>query len=590
MHDETDRARSALSPASHRPPAGDAALLDVEEAIARAEAAAGSRVLGGSGHDGSVAALVAEARAAAERGERVALVAPASSLTEAREALRAISRGRLAVVAHAMSGNGSEELSALLDLGWGVLAAAGPEDAFDLALVARRAAEDSGVPFVVVHALASASSPAGRLVAMVSLPPAADVQAFVGPASRLRPRHDPSHPSLAPVSNRGFGDRLPFALGAAMREYGTLSGRKHDSVERHARAEHPLVLVGSGAVGEALVCAAPALRELGFDVAAVNVAALRPFPGARLVKLLSRALAVGVLEAGDEPIAHAGPLVRETKSAFTDALTWVPGFPGIGRIPRVVTGVMGDRFSVEELAAVCEAMLAAETGRRTFSFVDHEHALPGAPHAPPSSRIHPRDASLRFVLDEASGVDAVVGMVSAALVGTLGLRASSLVRLRGEGAVVELFASRDHARGGMLRRLASLVVASERAAGSAELVARAAPLGLVAVTSEEGVSAELPEETRAAVRERRARVLPLRTGGSGSPWGLAAACAGAAVAVASRAHRITVEPSALVRAVADHAAAHGGPAEACADRARGAFLAASEASSAGERDARGGTS
>ncbi len=559
-------------------------MLDVLEAIQRAESAAGTRVIGGAAHDGEAAALLGTAREAAERGERVAVIVPASSLGSARETMRAAAQGRLSLVAHATSGNGHDDVAGLLDLGWGVLVAAGPEDSFDLALVARRASEDSGVPFVVVHALSSPSATVGRMVATVTLPTTRDVQAFVGPPSRVRPRHDPAHPSLAPVSDRGFGERIPFALGAAMREYGTLSGRRHDSVDKHARADHPLVLVGSGAVGEALVAAAPTLRELGFDVAALAVAALRPFPGARLVKAVSRALAVAVLEASDEPIAHAGPLVREVKGAFTDALTWVPGFPGIGRVPKLVTGVTGDRFGIEELAAVCETMLAAETGKRTFSFVDHEHALPRSSSVHHGGLLHPRDASLRFVVDDPSFAEAVLAIVSATVTATVGLRVSGLVSKRAGGVVLDLFASRDHARGGMLRRPASLVVASATRAESADVIARAAESAVLAITSPGGEAAPLSEETRAAVREKRARVLPLAAG-EGS-WGLAGACAGAAAAVVSRANKILVEPEAVVRAVTEHVSGAKGDADQAAERARRAFSAGLEALTVAERDSR----
>lgn len=582
MHDETDRTRDAASSSSQRATEPRAFTIDVTQAASRAEASARSRLLGGPTADGS-ASLLADARSAAERGERVAILAPASSFTAARAEMRAIARGRLSMVAHALSGNGGEELAGLLDLGWGVLASGSPEDSFDLAVIARRASEDSGVPFVVVHPLASAESAAGRMFAMSSFPVAEDVESFVGPASRVRPRHDPAHPSLAPVSDRGFGERLPFALGAAMREYGAVSGRVHDAAIRHARADHALVLVGSGAVGDALVAAAPSLRELGFDVAAVNVSAFRPFPGARLVKMLSRALSVAVLEAGDEPISHAGPLVREVKSAFTDALTWVPGFPGIGRVPKLVTGVTGDRFGLEELAAVCETMLASETGKRTFSFVDHEHALPRGPGAPR----HARDASVRFLLDEPAHAEPVVTLVSAALAGAVGLRAEARVSARGGAAVVDVHASRDHARGAMLRRPAALVLASERAAAAADVIGRAAPTALLGVTSATGQSVELSEEARAVVRERRARVLPLGVGdAASSPWGIAGACAGATVAVVARAHKVDVEPDVLARIVSESASSSGGAVDVASDRARRAYLATVEALSAAEKDAR----
>ncbi len=46
---------------------------------------------------------------------------------------------------------------ALDDLPLGMLLAAGASEAIDLALIARRAAEDSGVPFLVVHDRAHAA-------------------------------------------------------------------------------------------------------------------------------------------------------------------------------------------------------------------------------------------------------------------------------------------------------------------------------------------------------------------------------------------------------------------------------------------------
>ncbi len=356
-------------------------MTDAASAIAIAEAAVGSRVLSFEPDAlafGAADGLLAAARAAAEKGERVAILARAESIAAARDGMRQIAQARLAVVAHAVSGHGGEELAALSDVGWGVLCASGPEDSFDLTLIARRAAEDSGVPFVVVHGHAHADPGAGRAHAMVALPDEKACQAFVGPATRLRPRHDPAHPSLAPIGDRAFAERVPFALGSALREYANVSGRRHDMFDRIPLGESPLMLVGMGPVGDALFHSITELRARGYDVGAVHVSALRPFPGAKLVKALARALAVTVLEAADEPMSHGGLLARELKSAFTDALTWAPGFPGIGRIPKLFVGVTGPSFDVNDLAAICDNMLADERGRRSFSFSDADHQLPRA--------------------------------------------------------------------------------------------------------------------------------------------------------------------------------------------------------------------
>src|SRR5262249_47739554 len=143
-------------------------------------------------------------------------------------------------------------------------------------------------------------------------------------------------------------------------------------------AESSLVLVGTGPIGDALFCTQSELRARGYEVGAVHITSLRPFPGPRLVKALARALAITVLEPLDEPLAHGALLARDVKSAFTDALTWMPGFPGIGRIPKLFVGAAGAAFDVADLAAACENMLADERGRRIFSFSDVEHVLPRA--------------------------------------------------------------------------------------------------------------------------------------------------------------------------------------------------------------------
>ncbi|MDB4935688.1 MAG: hypothetical protein JWP87_2660 [Labilithrix sp.] len=587
MHDELERtAESPIdSSAPGRPAHARMEMSDAPSAIALAEAAIGSRVLGDAAHTTSAEPLLIEARAAAEKGERVAVIARAEAIAAARDAMRRIAQARLAAVVHAISGHGGEELAALTDVGWGVLCASGPEDSFDLSLIARRAAEDSGVPFVVVHAHGHAGPGAGRAHAMVALPLEKACQAFVGPASRMKPRHDPAHPSLSPIGDRAFVERVPFALASALREYGNVSGRRHDVFDRVPLGEAPLMLVGMGPVGDALFHAVAELRARGYDVGAVHVTALRPFPGARLVKTLARSLAVTVLEPADEPMSHGGLLARELKSAFTDALTWAPGFPGIGRIPKLFVGVTGSSFDVSDLAAICENMLADERGRRSFSFADTEHALP---RSASNEATAGATVSMRWVLDDVASAEVALSTTAAVLASVLGLRAHGIVtpHAGGSGATVDIFASREHARGGMARRGPRLVLATDRGVASSSAVAPLSPGAVLGVLSAGGEPA-LPDAARSIVRERRVRALALAYGGASedTSMAIAATCAGAALAVGARAQRTIVDPVHVARAVAEHFTSRGvadaGPA---AERARRSFEATLEALASAERD------
>lgn len=568
MNDELDRNSEPPTSSARAPAPARVELLDVAGAIAAAERACRSRVFGDPGGRASARAL-SDAISVALDGKRAAVVAPAEQLAASRDTMRRFASARAGIVAHALAGDGSEHLSALADLGWGVLAAAGPEDSFDLSLVARRAAEDSGVPFVVVHGLGQAGHAAGRAVAMVGIPHDENIAALLGDEPLLRAKSA----GRAPAGDRAFAGRVPFALGAALRELGAISGRRHDLFDKAPLGEAALVLVGAGPVGDALLSATGELRGRGYDVASVRITSLRPFPGAQLVKALGRALAITVLEPSDEPLAHGALLARDVKSAFSDALTWVPGFPGIGRVPKLFVGASGPAFDLDDLAAACENMLADERGRRVFSFVDVDDALPRVPRlreGSPDPR-GDREVAIRFVLDAPSAAESVLAAASRALATAVGLRAQSIVTSNGEGAVLDIVASRGRARGGMARRAPRLVVATSRGVSTAGAVIPLAEAAVLAVIGGDPTGV-LPEATRTIVRERRARVLPFSSPDGEGDAMLACIATGAALAMASRAFKAPLEGAEVARVVC--ASVPGAELDTAGARARRAFEAA----------------
>ena len=323
----------------------------------------GERVVVERGRD--VPALVNRSAALAASGERVALVASARDLTAARDALAHIAARRLGLVVHCLDNGpegvdapsdlGSSSALSLADLPWGMLVAVGAAESLDLSLVARRAAEDSGCPFFVVHEKSSAAT--SRRSELLVAPTREMGDSFLGGA-RLAP---PPGGDL-----RAVGARVPFALASALREMEALSVRRLDVLERAPAGDASLALVGFGATGEAMVGQVARLRAGGHEVAAVRVVAWRPFPGPRLVKALSRAVAVCVIDAVDRPLSGS-PLGVELKAAFSDALTWAPGYPGIGRIPRIVSGVCppGRAMTPRDVDALLEHLSSDDRAERT---------------------------------------------------------------------------------------------------------------------------------------------------------------------------------------------------------------------------------
>jgi pyruvate-ferredoxin/flavodoxin oxidoreductase len=315
------------------------------------------------GHD--VPALLARCLQAAGDGERVAVVARATDLASARAELARIAARRLGVVVHCIvepghrgdppSLSGLTPALSLGDLPWGMLVAAGVAEAADLALVARRAAEDSGCPFFVLHQhghahpLESASAPAR------------DLSESVLGGNRMAPPPTGG-------DDRTIAERVPFALGSALRDLEALVGRRQDVLRRAPSAETSLALVGLGPLGDSLLAEADRLRAGGHDVGALRLIAWRPFPGPRLVKALARAHAVSVLEEVDHPLGGGGPLAVELKAAFADAITWAPGYPGIGRVPRIVSAVVGPHrtMAASDVDALVDNLVADERGTRSL--------------------------------------------------------------------------------------------------------------------------------------------------------------------------------------------------------------------------------
>lgn len=495
---------------------------------------------------GEIEALLERARVLAAGGARVALVAHADALASARAALRVIRAERLAVVVHALEG--PEGALALADLGWGVLLASSVRDSLDMTLIARRAAEDSGTPFIVVHERALE-----RHVEPLGAPTRELCEAFLGPSSaRMRSTADAAHPAHAKVGARVFAERVPYALGSAMRELEGLTGRRHDVVERdHAasrggNADSAVMLVAMGAIGDSLLAEAPRLRSAGHDVGAVKVTALRPFPGPRLVRALSRAVAVTVIESVDEPLAQSNFLTRELKAAFADALTWAPEYPGIGHIPRVSSGVIGvgeHVLDALDLDAIVKNVLEGERGKRLFVFGggDADLALPAHPEPPPTAA--PASSFfMRAVLHDPATADACAYLCSSLLGTALALPAHARVgerpKAHGAGATVELVASRDRARGVHRPHAMQLVVLDDAAALIHDNpLARLAHHGTVAVPTRqktpEALWAEMPAYVKAIVFDREAHVVgyALPESAPPAPWLTAAAVAGLTVAV-----------------------------------------------------------
>ncbi len=296
--------------------------------------------------------------------------------------------GARALTSHSLNVHaGHDDVMAVADTGWGIVFARTAQEAGDLALIARRAAEDSQTPFLNVQDGFLTT----HTVENVLLPEPELMERFVGrPQDKLVNLMDPRTPiqtgvvqnqdsyMKGKIAQRAWYDRVEEKLQAAMDEFYSLTGRRYGLIDTYAMDDAEYAIVGMGSMMETARATVDYLRaEQGLRVGIVHVTAFRPFPGPQLVEALSRVRAFSVIERMDNPMAQSNPLTVEIKAAFADALTGANRYPEITRIPTIYSGSagLGSRdVRPGDFIAVVKNMM--EEGRRYFVLgIKHELAL-----------------------------------------------------------------------------------------------------------------------------------------------------------------------------------------------------------------------
>jgi pyruvate-ferredoxin/flavodoxin oxidoreductase len=294
--------------------------------------------------------------------------------------------GARALTSHSLNVHcGHDDVMGVADVGWGMLFGRNVQEAADLALIARRAAEASETPFfniqdgfLTTHTLET-----------VRLPEPEFMKEFVGaPAERIRRLFDTAEPLLSgPVQNqdsymkgkvaqRHFYDLVSPALKEAMQEYGRATGRHYDFLRTYRMEDAQYALVGMGSMMETAESTVDYLRARGMRIGAVSVVSFRPFPSHELALALSNCVAAAVIERADVPLAESNPLTTEVKAALASAHMG-PDAQAAGRIPEIYSGVAGlGGRDVRPGHFVAAAENMANSGKRFFVLgVKHANSL-----------------------------------------------------------------------------------------------------------------------------------------------------------------------------------------------------------------------
>ena len=247
---------------------------------------------------------------------------------------------------------GHDDVMSVADCGWGVLFGRNAQEAGDLCLIARRAAEASCTPFFNVQDGFLTT----HTVESVRLLEPDFMKEFVGkPEDKLLNLMDTANPVMSgvvqnqdsymkgKVAQRWYYDQLPAALDDAFGEFYRKTGRRYGVINPYRCEDAEYILVGIGSYMETAQITVDYLREeKGIKAGCLNVYCFRPFPAEQIVKALKDCVAFTVIERMDDPLSTTGNhLTREVKAAFCDAATGQNGLEKIDRIPRVYHGAAG---------------------------------------------------------------------------------------------------------------------------------------------------------------------------------------------------------------------------------------------------------
>jgi pyruvate-ferredoxin/flavodoxin oxidoreductase len=336
-------------------------------------------------------------------GGRVTNFTSGQGLVLMKEVLYTISGKRLPVVFHigarALTSHslnvhcGHDDVMSVSDCGWGILFGRNAQEACDLALIARRAAEACETPFMNVQDGFLTT----HTIENILLPELDFMKSYVkDPNDRLRCLFDPRNPMMSGVvqnqdsymkgkiAQRHFYDQVPGAVQEAMDEYTKQTGRRYQMVDPYRMEDAEYAIVGMGGMMETAQATADYMRdELGLKVGCLHVTCFAPFPSTQLVAALKNVKAMTVIERMDNPLAQSNPLVQGIKAAFADALTGLSSgssgefkYPAITRIPKIYacSAGLGSRdVRGGHFISIVKNMLADQP--KEFSVVGVKHAL-----------------------------------------------------------------------------------------------------------------------------------------------------------------------------------------------------------------------
>ncbi|HAM73747.1 MAG TPA: pyruvate ferredoxin oxidoreductase [Verrucomicrobiales bacterium] len=342
-------------------------------------------------------------------GGRVTNFTSGQGLVLMKEVLYTISGKRLPVVFHigarALTSHslnvhcGHDDVMSVADVGWGILFGRNAQEACDLALIARRAAEASETPFMNVQDGFLTT----HTIENIRFPELEFMKEYMGdPNKKIRCLFDPHNPIMTGVvqnqdsymkgkiAQRHLYDKVPAAVQEAMDEFYAKTGRRYHLVDSYLMEDAEYAVVGMGGMMETAMAAADHIRaNMGIKVGVVHVTSFAPFPSTQVVAALRNVKAATVLERMDNPLAQSNPLVQAVRASFAEAISGLSSgsngeykYPAVTRVPKIYScsaGLGSRDVRGGHFIALVENMRSSAPREFCVVGIKHPLALPDGP-------------------------------------------------------------------------------------------------------------------------------------------------------------------------------------------------------------------
>ncbi len=368
----------------------------VAGAVAEVEAWARGDAAVDAGAAGGPRSALAAAIGRQASGLRATAFLSGTELTRCLDLLARAVRRRLPLVVHLTTAGDHQAYHAAAATGVVQFFATDPQEAMDLALIARRLSEQALTPALVALDEATATHDApdlalssemahrylGRAGELIQSPTPSQEMLFGRHRRRVPRWHDPERPLLTGALSDGdakapaelarracFDAHLPRLLEQAIEDFAGASGRRVEALRVHGVHRVKVLLVAQGAAVATAAAATERSRAAhGPKVGVVGIRALRPLPAEQLAELLRGRRAVAVLERLDAPAGVEAPLAGEIRSILERAGENRRSAFAARELPPITSVIYGlgkQPLRDADLDALCRELIDKNTEHRS---------------------------------------------------------------------------------------------------------------------------------------------------------------------------------------------------------------------------------